>query len=57
MPKNVVGTFLETLLVPGTQECVQQDVIGFESGIGDQFAGPVTLLMLARKKILSSRID
>ena len=57
MVQDVASRLVKACLVAGAEQRMQQDVIGFEGGIGFQFPAPVTLFVLLREKILASRID
>src|SRR5260221_6154161 len=56
MTKDVVGAFLEPLLVAGSEECVQQDVIGFEGAVGFEFAAPVAVFVLLGQKPVAGAV-
>src|SRR4029077_6339449 len=51
--ENPVYRLLEALLIAGTQQCVQQDVVRFQGGIGFELAAPVAFLVLLREKIFA----
>jgi len=53
----VTGRFLETLPLCRAEQGVQQDVVGFESGVGFEFAAPVTFFVLLREEEFACRID
>ena len=57
MAKNVIGSLLEAILIARTEDGVHQDVIGFERGVGFEFATPISVLMLLRKEPPAGRID
>ena len=45
-----VRGFPEALLIARAEQRVQQDVIGFEGGIGFQLAAPVAIFVLREKR-------
>ena len=49
--ENPVAAFLETLLIAGSEQRVQQDVVGFERGVGFEFAAPVAIFVLLGEQI------
>ena len=55
--ENVASGLVKTLLAARAEQRVEQNVIGFEGGIGFEFSAPVTLFVLLREKIVASRID
>jgi hypothetical protein len=57
MTQDVVGALLETFLIASSEQNVQQDVIGFESGIGFEFAAPVAVLVLLGEKPFARAVD
>jgi len=57
MTENIVGAFLEALLIAGSEQDVQQDVIGFEGGIGFEFAAPVSVFVLLGEKPVAGAVD
>ena len=57
MLQNITLRFLESLTIARAEQRVQKDVIRFQCGIGFQFAAPVALFVLIRKKELASTID
>ena len=52
-----VGGFLKAVGIAGAEQRVQQNVIGFERGIGFEFAAPVAFFVLLRKKKFASGGD
>src|SRR3954447_16835678 len=57
MVKNVVGALLIALGITGAEQGVQQNIVGFESGIGFEFAAPVAVLVLPRKQTITARAN
>ena len=55
--EDVVGGFLKALRIAGAEQRVQQDVIGFESGIGFELAAPVAVLVLLGEKIFAGGFE
>ena len=55
--QDVASGLVEAFLVARAEQRMEQDVIGFEGGIGFQFSAPVTLFVLLREKIVAGRID
>src|SRR5450631_717107 len=55
--QDVASGLVKTGLVAGAEQRMEQDVIGFEGGIGFQFSAPVTLFVLLREEILARCID
>src|SRR5580704_10138781 len=55
--QNAARRLVKALLIAGAEQGMKQDVIGFEAGIGFQFAAPVTILVLLGEKIIAGRID
>ena len=56
MAQNPVRGLLKSFLISCAEQGVQQDVIGLESGIGFEFAAPVTVFVLfARREIFGRR--
>src|SRR5437879_1765564 len=55
--KNVVGTFLEALLVASAQKSVHQDVIGFKGGICFELSAPVAIFVLLGQKPFARCVD
>jgi hypothetical protein len=53
MVEDVTCRFVETLLVTRTKEGVQQDVVGFERGVGFEFATPVAFFVLLGEQKLT----
>ena len=54
---DVVAALLETLLIAGSEKRVQQDVIGFQRGVGFEFAAPVAFIVLLGKQAAACAID
>ena len=50
MSNNPVCRLREALGIAGSQQGVQQNVIGLERGIGFEFAAPVAVRVLLREK-------
>ena len=50
MLQNPVRRLLKPFLVPGSKQRMQEDVIRLERSIGFEFAAPVAVLVLLRKK-------
>src|SRR5579862_8874304 len=57
MRQDIVGALPKTLGITGTEQRVQQDVIGFESGVGFQLAAPVAFFVLLGEEKLARTID
>ena len=55
--QDVASRLVKAFLAARAEQRMQQDVIGFEGGVGFQFSAPVTLVMLLREKILARCID
>src|SRR5436305_6991393 len=55
--KNVVSALLIALGITGTEQSVQQNVVGFERGIGFKFPAPIAVLVLLRKQAITARAN
>src|SRR5208337_4041621 len=55
--QDVTRGLVKALLAARAEQRMEQNVIGFEGGVGFQFSAPVTLFVLLREKILAGRID
>src|SRR5207248_19849 len=44
--KDLARCFLQALFIAGAQQGMQQDVVGFESGVGLEFTAPVAVRLL-----------
>jgi hypothetical protein len=55
--QNEIAAFLEAFLIPCSQQGVQQDVVGFQCGIGFQLATPVAVIELPGEEVFSGSID
>ena len=55
--QNVARSFRHALRIAGAQQHVQDDVVGFERGIGFQLAAPVTLFVLLGKEAVAGAVN
>ena len=55
--QNVARSFRHALRTAGAQKNVQDDVVGFERGIGFQFAAPVTIFVLLGKQAVAGAVN
>src|SRR5208337_4331733 len=55
--QDVARGLVKALLAARSEQRMEQDVIGFEGGIGFQLATPVPFWVLLREKIFASRVD
>ena len=57
MLQNVARGLRHALRIARAQKHVQQDVIGFERGIGFQFAAPVAFFVLLGEQAVARAVD
>ena len=55
--ENMTRRFLETLGRTRAEKGVQQDVVGFEGGVGFELALPVAWFCLKRKQVIGAALD
>jgi hypothetical protein len=55
--ENPVAALLEAHRIAGAEQRVQQNVVGFEGGVGFQFAAPVAVFVLLGEKNFARAID
>ena len=55
--EDIVRGFVKTLGIAGAEQRMQQDVIGFESGIGLELAAPVAVFVLLGEKLFAGRFE
>src|SRR5947207_2229927 len=57
MAKDFARGALLAIKVLGAEKGVNQNVVGFESGIGLEFAAPITVLVLSGEQVTSRRVN
>src|SRR3984957_15607951 len=56
MIQDIARSLVKTFLVARTKQRVQQNVIGFKSGVSFKLTAPITLFVLLRKKVVACRV-